>query len=198
MRFGRWEEILKEPEPREELHLARALWRFTRAVALNALGRAEEAGAEREAFAKAAAAVPKDSAMGNNSASNLLAIAALVLDGEMAARGNNFDPAIAKLREAVRLEDGLHYDEPPDWIQPVRHTLGAVLMRAGRAAEAEVLYRDDLRKNPENGWALMGLRDALRQQGKEAKAVDKRFRKAWAKADIAPTYTCYCRATKGD
>jgi len=194
MRFGRWDEILNEPEPREEFFLARALWRYTRASALIALGRRNEAAAEREAFARAAAAVPPDRTMGNNSASDLLAIATLVLDGEMAAKENNFDVAIPKLREAVQGEDILRYDEPPDWVQPVRHTLGAVLLRAGRAAEAETVYREDLQKNPENGWALMGLRNALRMQGKDAVKVDTRFHKAWAHADVSPAFTCYCQA----
>jgi len=198
MRFGRWDEILNEPEPREELLLARALWRYTRTSALTALDRKGEATAEREEFAKAAAAVPPDRTLGNNSAKDLLAIATLVLDAEMAAKTNDFDTAIPKLREAVRREDALIYDEPPGWIQPVRHTLGAVLIRAGRPAEAEAAYREDLEQNPENGWALMGLRNALLLQGQAAGAAkaDARFRKAWAHADIAPAYTCYCQAVR--
>ena len=196
MRFGRWEEILKQPEPREDLFLSRALWRYTRVAALTALDRKAEADSEREAFAKAVAAVPHDRTMGNNSATDLLAIATLVLDGEMLARANNFEPSIAKLQEAVQREDKLRYDEPPDWIQPARHTLGAVLLRAGRGAEAEAVYRGDLKRNPENGWALMGLRDALQQQGRkeEAAKVDQRFHKAWATADVSPDTTCYCQS----
>jgi hypothetical protein len=139
--------------------------------------------------------VPPDGIKGNNSAADILAIAALTLDGEMLARDNKFDEAVAKLREAVVREDKLVYDEPPDWIQPVRHTLGAVLMRAGHAPEAETVYRADLNVFPENGWSLMGLRDALTSQGKgpEAADVDKRFRKQWAAADINPLSTCYCQ-----
>ena len=196
MRFGKWEEILKEPEPREDLFLARALWRYTRVVALTALDRKTEADSEREAFAKAVAAVPKDRTMGNNSAADLLAIATLVVDGGMLARADHLEPAIVKLQEAVQREDKLRYDEPPDWIQPVRHTLGAVLLRAKRATEAEAVYRGDLKRNPENGWALMGLRDALQQQGRkeEAAKVDQRFHKAWSTADVSPETTCYCQA----
>ena len=195
MRFGRWNEILSEPEPGGQLFLARALWRYTRVTALTALGRPDEVTAEREAFAKAAAAVPPDRTMGNNSALDLLAIATLMLDGETAAKTNNYDGAVVKLREAVRREDNLRYDEPPDWIQPTRHTLGAVLLRAGRGAEAEAVYHEDLQKHPENGWALFGLRNALLMQGKnkEAAKVDARFRKAWAHADVYPTFTCYCQ-----
>ncbi len=198
MRFGHWEEILKEPEPAKEFLLAKALWHFTRGVACTALGRMDDAGKERALLQEATAVVPADRTMGNNSAADLLAIAALTLDGEMLAKQEKLDEAIAKLREAVRLEDKLVYDEPPDWIQPVRHTLGAVLLRSNRAAEAETVYREDLQAYAENGWSLMGLRDALKAQGKQAEAteVGKRFRRQWAKADITPPSTCYCQILK--
>jgi tetratricopeptide (TPR) repeat protein len=195
MRFGRWDEILKEPQPAKEFPFAIALWHYTRAVAHTALDHADEARRERDLLRMATTNVPPDGIMGNNSASNLLAIAALTLDGEMLARQNKFDDAIAKLREAVVREDKLVYDEPPDWIQPVRHTLGAVLIRTGRATEAEEVYRADLIAYPENGWSLMGLRDALAAQGRTADAasVDQRFRKQWATADVKPPSTCYCQ-----
>jgi tetratricopeptide (TPR) repeat protein len=198
MRFGRWEEILKEPEPGKEFLLARALRHYTRGAALTALGRMEEARQERALLTQATAAVPADRTFGNNRATDLLAIAALTLDGEMLAKQEQFDRAVSKLREAVRLEDRLAYDEPPDWIQPVRHTLGAVLLRAGRPNEAETVYREDLKVFAENGWSLMGLRDALAAQGKRAEgaAVGKRFRQQWAKADITPPSTCYCQVPK--
>ena len=199
MRFGRWEEILHEPEPAKELLLARALWHFTRGVAFTALGRRDEARTESARLKDATATMPADRLMGNNSAADLLAVAALMLEGEMLAKEEKFNEAIAKLREAVQREDKLIYDEPPDWIQPVRHTLGAVLMRAGHPAEAEAVYREDLTVFPENGWSLMGLRDALTAQGKtaEAAAVNQRFRKQWAKADITPSTSCYCQTLKG-
>jgi tetratricopeptide (TPR) repeat protein len=195
MRFGRWEEILKEPQPAKQFPLAIALWHFTRGVAHTALGHGDEARRERELLQTATTNVPPDSIKGNNSAADLLAIAALSLDGEMLAKDNKLDEAVVKLREAVVREDKLVYDEPPDWIQPVRHTLGAVLMRAGRASEAEAVYRADLNVYPENGWSLMGLRDALATQGRtaESASIDKRFRKQWAKADVEPPSTCYCQ-----
>lgn len=198
MRFGRWEEILKEPEPAKEFFLAKALWHYTRGAALTALGRMDEARTERALLKDTTAVVPADRTMGNNSAADLLALAALTLDGEMLAKQEKPDEAVAKLREAVRLEDKLVYDEPPDWIQPVRHTLGAVLLRSDRAAEAEAVYREDLQAYAENGWSLMGLRDALEAQGKQAEAtgVGKRFRRQWAKADITPPSTCYCQIVK--
>jgi tetratricopeptide (TPR) repeat protein len=195
MRFGRWQEILDEPEPRADLYLARALWRFTRASALTALGRTEQARAEQVAFEQAVAQVPKDRTMGNNSATNILTIAAEMLAGEMAAQAGDYDQAIQRLRNAVKVEDQLVYDEPPGWIQPTRHTLGAVLLKAGKATEAEVTYREELTRNPENGWSLMGLRDSLQRQGKkdEAEAINRRFKKAWAYADVTPPSTCYCQ-----
>ena len=135
MRFGRWNEILVEPKPPEGLPLSLALWHFTRAVAYNALGRADDTTREVAAFEAARAAVPTDYQFGNSAAADLLKIASLVLNGEIAAREGNLDEAITNLRAAVQLEDTLRYDEPPDWIQPVRHTLGAVLLRAHQASQ---------------------------------------------------------------
>jgi tetratricopeptide (TPR) repeat protein len=195
MRFGRWNEILSVSKPAPNLPLSRALWHYTRTSALVALNRLEEAQAEKSAFERAQAEVPKDWRFGNNSAADILAIASKVIEGEMSARQGHLAIAITALRDAAQLEDGLRYDEPPDWLQPVRHTLGAVLLKAGQPADAEQVYREDLRQFPGNGWSLMGLRDALKQQGKpdEAKAVQARLRKAWAKADVSPVFTCYCQ-----
>jgi tetratricopeptide (TPR) repeat protein len=195
MRFGRWQEILEEPEPRKDLYLARALWRFTRASALTALGRMEDAKLEQIEFERESAEVPKDRTMGNNSATNLLTIASELLAGEMAAQAGEYDKAIQRLRSAVKVEDQLTYDEPPGWIQPTRHTLGAVLLKAGRPTEAESTYREELARNPENGWSLMGLRDALERQGRkqDAEAINMRYKRAWAYADVKPPSTCYCQ-----
>ncbi len=195
MRFGRWDEILSAPEPPDYLPIARALRHFARAAAKTALGRLEEAEQERQAFRSAAAAVPEAGFVGNNSAASILAIASKVLDGEMAARRDRFDEAVAALREAAGIEDRLKYDEPPDWIQPVRHTLGAVLLRAGKLPEAEQVYREDLARFPENGWSLFGLGRALRLQGRddEAAGVEARFQNAWSGADIQLGSTCLCQ-----
>lgn len=194
MRFGRWEEILAEPKPRGDLPLSQALWRYARVASLAALGRLDEARAERAVFETAAQKVPANATFGNNSATNLLAIARLVLDGEIAAQEKNYEGAIPKLEEAARLEDTLRYDEPPDWIQPVRHTLGAVLLKANKPSEAEAVYREDLARNPENAWSLYGLAQSLEGagKGKEASAAQKRFRKAWKKSDLQITASCLC------
>ena len=108
---------------------------------------------------------------------------------EIDARRGRYDSAVAHLDRAVRLEDALLYNEPPDWYFPVRHVLGAVLLEAGRPAEAEVVYWDDLERNPENGFALFGLRQALDAQGKAqlSGAVAERFERAFNQADAALT-----------
>lgn len=195
MRFGKWQELLDEPAPPANLPLAQALWHYARAVALTALGKLTEAGQERAVFLAAAEAVPEAATFGNNRSHDLLAIAAGVLDGEMAAKKDDFRTAVLRLEEAVRREDKLRYDEPPDWIQPARHTLGAVLLRAGRHAAAEQVYREDLQRLPENPWALFGLLKALQLQNKtlEAQAVELRFNRAWEKADIEMLSSCYCQ-----
>ena len=194
MRFGRWDEVLAEPEPREFLPLSRAMWRFTRAVAMNAKGQAPQADAERTAFRGAAEKVPKEWTFGNAPASVVVALAGKVLDGEIAAKAGRLDEAVATLREAVAIEDSMRYDEPPDWIQPVRHTLGAALLAAKKPAEAEAVYREDLKRFPENAWSLLGLSRALHDQEKHAEAheADTRVAKAWADADVRPTSTCLC------
>jgi tetratricopeptide (TPR) repeat protein len=195
MRFGRWEDILAEPEPENGMPLSRALWRYTRVAALTSLDRLDEARKEQADFEQRAADLPPASMMGNNHGSNLLKIASHVLKGEIAAKTGQYDEAITQLRAAAEIEDTLVYDEPPGWIQPTRHTLGAVLLKAGKPAEAEVVYQEELLRNPENGWSLMGLRDSLRRQDKfaEAEAADARWKKAWASADVTPPSTCYCQ-----
>ena len=113
-------------------------------------------------------------------------IAERVAAAEIARAGKDLDGAIAALREAVAIEDSLPYDEPPAWNSPTRQALGAVLLAAGKPAEAETVYREELERNPENGWSLHGLEKSLRAQKKTAEAdkVKARFAAAWANADI--------------
>jgi tetratricopeptide (TPR) repeat protein len=119
----------------------------------------------------------------------MLTLAVEVLAGELAARRGEGDAAVRHLAEAARIQDGHWFTEPPPWYFPVRQSLGAVLLSAGRAAEAEAVYREDLRRNPENGWSLFGLAQALRAQGKteEATTTDARYRRAWVRADVTLT-----------
>lgn len=187
-RFGRWDEVLKEPAPPEGMAYPTALWHHARGVALAHTGNLEGARAELAAVEAARAAMPADAIRGNSPAKALLGIASSVLEAAIAEAQGDKDAAIRRLRQAVAAEDELRYDEPADWYYPVRHSLGAVLLAAGRPAEAEVVYREDLRRNPENGWSLLGLAQSLRAQGKgdEVRAVDDRLRRAFRYADVTP------------
>jgi hypothetical protein len=102
------------------------------------------------------------------------------------------------LREASRIEDTLRYSEPPDWIHPIRHALGATLLQESRAADAEAVYREDLARQPNNGWSLYGLAKSLRLQGKDAEAqpIEAQFNAVWSEADIQITSSCFCQPAK--
>jgi tetratricopeptide (TPR) repeat protein len=194
VRFGRWDEVLAAPEPPAYLPIARCLRYCARGIALAAKGEIEGAKAEQKAFLAARAEVPKDASFGNNRAEDLLAVAEHLLAGEILYPQGKVEEAIGELRRAIAREDQLRYDEPPDWIHPVRHVLGAVLLRENRAADAEEVYREDLAKLPENGWSLFGLSRSLHLQGKQAEAsqVDARFQKVWGDADVQITSSCLC------
>ncbi len=187
VRFGMWDEVLNEPMPPETRRYSTGVWRYARGVALAQRGKLGEARAELAALTKLADD-PKTAAVaiGFSNAAQLLGIARLVLLGEIATREHDFDAAVAHLDRAVRLQDGLLYTEPPDWYYPVRHTLGAVLLEAGRAKEAEVVYTQDLKKNRNNGFALFGVWKSLEAQGRaaDATAAEKRFRAVWSVADV--------------
>jgi tetratricopeptide (TPR) repeat protein len=193
-RFGEWQAILDDTPTVEGLPVSTAHRHFARAVALSALGRVPEAEKEATAFRAALPKVPKEAVWGSNTAAGALAVAVPYLEGEIAYRKGKKDVAIAKLREAVALEDALKYDEPPAWTVPSRHSLGAVLIAARRYADAEAVYRADLKRYPENGWSLRGLAQALEAQGKrtEAAEVKARLAKAWVRADVKVDSSCLC------
>ena len=195
VRFGLWDEILREPDPGPELPVTRATRHYARGVALSALGLVRDARAEREALENARAAIPAGASVGNNSAAGVLEIARAMLEGEIEYRQGRFDHAFELLREAVRLDDALHYDEPWSWMQPVRHALGALLLDQGRLEEAESVYREDLRRHPANGWSLHGLAESLERQGRdpEAATVRAELHEAWQRADIELFASCFCR-----
>jgi tetratricopeptide (TPR) repeat protein len=191
VRFGQFDRVLAEPEPGESKQFARGIRHFGRGMAFRAnddVPSAEkELAALREIAAKPEMAQLKVWDM--NALSSLLEIATKILAGEIEAAKGNFDQAVSLLREAAENEDALLYSEPPDWPQPVRHSLGAVLLEARRPADAEKVYREDLVRHRGNGWALFGLMESLRAQGKTAEAakVEKQFQKAWAQADVQLT-----------
>lgn len=188
VRFGRWDEILAEPQPAADLVYPRGVWHFARGMALTRKGRLPEAAAELEALRTLVADPRLDGVTlwDINSARSLLRIGAEVLAGELAAARGEYEKAIRRLQEGVRLEDALVYDEPPPWNLPVRQCLGAVLLEAGRPREAETVYRQDLDVYPWNGWSLYGLAQSLEAQGKTEEAADvrSRFAKAWERADV--------------
>ncbi len=195
-RFGKWDEMLREPEPPNHPFL-RGVWHYARGQAFVAKG--QIADAERELGR--VNEILKDPALNSplfspNTGLAVLSIAPEVLGGEIAAARKDYAKAVAHLSRAVRLEDGLVYTEPSEWHYPTRHALGAVLLEAGQAREAETVYWDDLRKNQESGWSLFGLMQALKAQGKndDAALAEARFTKAWARADAKLTSSRLGRA----
>ena len=188
-RFGKWDQVLALPKPPEDPFLTGA-WHYVRGQAYIAKGDLAAAQKELEAVQKIAAKPSLDYTLFSpNSAAKILAIAPEVLAGELAAARGDYDTAIARLQQAVLLEDGLVYTEPTEWHYPPRLALGAVLMDAGRPAEAETVYWQNLDRYPDNGWALFGLAEALRAQHKtdEAELINARFKRAWRNADIKLT-----------
>lgn len=189
VRFGRWEDILALPAPPQELIYTTIVWRYARGVALAATKQFDQARREHESLVDAVRRLPDDRTVGVVPVRDLAKIAERVLAGEIDARRGQLDRALVALKEAAALEDAVRYYEPPLWHIPVRHSLGAVLLQAARAGEAERIYREDLRQHPRNGWALVGLKQSLAAQHREAEAadVDKQLRQAWARADIRLT-----------
>ncbi len=179
--FGKWDDVLAEPLPPADIRFSYALAYYARGVAYAAKQQWAEAQAALDTVTAINAATP-DAA----DSKTALSIAVHALTGEIASRRGDLDAGITHFREAIKIEDAGLYFEPPKWYYPVRHSLGAVLLKAGRNAEAEQAYREDLKRFPENGWSLFGLAQALKAQGKNAEAaqVDARFRKAWADADV--------------
>lgn len=194
MRFGRWEEILRAAPPASTFPIAGALHAYARGVAYAALGRIDAANAELAGFQAAVTRVPHDAAVNFNSAHTILRIAEFKLRGEIALAQGRPQDAIANLEQGVALEDTLSYMEPPDWMTPLRHTLGAVQLVAGDAAAAAETYRQDLQIWPENGWSLLGLEQALAAQGRldEAGAVRVRLNRVWAGATPDLRTSCAC------
>jgi tetratricopeptide (TPR) repeat protein len=193
-RFGKWDEILTLPAPPDYLPFTTAMWRANRTIALAAKGLEDEADAERGKFREAVEQVPQESMAQQNPAHAVLQLAAYVVDGEIALARRDYPAAIAQLKTAVTLEDDLRYIEPPDWMVPTRHTLGAVYLLAGQPDEAVRVYQEDLARWPNNGWSLLGLAKAFEMQGKheDAKAARTQFTTAWEHADFTPHASCQC------
>jgi tetratricopeptide (TPR) repeat protein len=189
-RFGKWDEMLREPAPPAFSPYATGIWQYGRGIAFVAKGQLPEAEQELEKIK----ATLKDPILDQplfspNTGRAVLSIAPEVLAGEIAAAKKDYNSAIAHMERAVRLEDALVYTEPAEWHYPPRQALGAILLEAGRPAEAETVYWADLKRFRNNGWSLVGLSQALRAQNKTADAalVEARLKKAWERADFTPS-----------
>ena len=197
VRFGLWDDILAEPERyTDKMWFTRALHHAARAIAYAAKDDTLNARKAQSVFVERAKLVPKEDFVSNNSCEALLAVAIPMVEGEILIAEGKIDSGIEQLRDAIQKEDVLKYDEPPGWLIPVRHSLGAVLMKQQRFAEAEQVYRDDLARLPENGWSLLGLAESLRKQKKNADEIAQtqaQFEKVWAKADLTITTSCLCQ-----
>jgi tetratricopeptide (TPR) repeat protein len=187
VRFGRWDEVLRQPSLPPQWLYTRGVWHYARGVAFNAKGQAAEARQELGELEKVLQSVPPERTTAFFfRTKSMLQLAANILAGEIAAKVGDVASAERLLRAAVSEQDTHWFTEPPPWYFPVRQALGAVLLQAGRAGDAEQVYREDLKSNPGNGWSLFGLAQSLRAQNKteEAAQTEERFRKAWAQADV--------------
>jgi tetratricopeptide (TPR) repeat protein len=194
MRFGMWDELVDFPEYPEDRKASRAIRSYTRTVALANLRRTEEARLELARFQKIRQEVPEDWFIGYSPADWVMDVAEKMAHGEILWHEGKTENALASLREAVQAEDKLLYAEPPGWMIPVRHALGAILVAAGQHSEAVTVYQTDLEEHPNNAWALLGLSQALHGLGRiaEAEALQAQLDTAWANADVSPPASCYC------
>jgi tetratricopeptide (TPR) repeat protein len=187
IQFGHWDEILAEPQPRDDLGFSNAIWRYARGVALANKGDLKGAKAEHAALVPLKSN-PKVMVLDGNDypASMLLQIADDLLQGEIALAGKDNATAIAKFTAAVAGQDALPYTEPPFWYYPTRQSLGAALLKAGKPVEAQAVYEKDLQQYPHNGWSTFGLIAALEAQGKTEQAATHRehFKSMWQLADV--------------
>ena len=193
VKFGMWDEMLNEPAPNPQLPGATISYLQSRATALAATGKVDEAKAELEKSANLIAATQADALQGNNHAKPIYDIGQLKAQARIASAQGKHDDAIALLTDAVADEDKLAYNEPNDMIFPTRHLLGAELLAAGKAPEAEAVYREDLKRHPNNGWAFYGLSQALAAQKKDVEAATarKQFEQAWQRADVQLSATAF-------
>jgi tetratricopeptide (TPR) repeat protein len=184
VRLGEWDAVMKSPQPGDRMPVSTAIWRYARTLALTARKDGAAAAREKAAFEALRAKIPADAQWGtNNKVADVLALGSEILSARMAG---SVAEALPHWERAVTMQDALVYDEPPAWYYPVRESQGAALMRAGKSAEAEKVFRLGLRKSPRNGRLLFGLVESLRVQGKNEDAawVRKELDAAWAKADI--------------
>ena len=185
--FGRWDEVMAEPQPADNLDYSNAIWHYARGTALANTGDADAAQAERAALAALRDSEQLDFLVSlAYPATDLIEIADELLQGEIAMAAEDYPAAVGHFERAVEIQDALPYMEPPFWYYPNRQSLGVALYRAGRYADAEAVYRQDLEDYPRNGWSMFGLMQSLEAQelAEEAADVRARFDEAWALADV--------------
>jgi len=192
LRFALHDEVLAAPQPPAAQPVSVAWWHFGRGVALARSGRPDEAAAERKALDATLAMVPEQALFGGTglvNARTVLGLAGTVLDARIAWARGSHDQSVQLWTKAVAAADRLPYDEPPVWFYPLRESLGAALLQAGKAGQAEKVFREDLVRHPRNARSLFGLRESLVKQGKDADAawVQRAFEEAWKNADTKLT-----------
>ncbi len=194
VRFGLWDDVLKEAAPPEDMLAAMAFWHYARTVAYAATGRVAEGDAEFAKLKTACEQIPESRLLGNNAVNVIVEIGLALAEGELEYRRGNYEKAFALLRTAVEKDEKLKYDEPWGWMMPAAHALGALLLEQGHFEEAEQVYLADLERHPENGWALLGLKECQTKTGRTALASDteKRFSKSWERSDIKIKASCFC------
>ncbi len=187
IRFGKWDQVLNEPKPDEDLIYATTMWHFARGMAYVNKGKMRKAKKELKLVVagetnEALMTVEKP----NFPTTKLVKMAALVLKGAIAGQKGKHADEVTFLQQAVTIQDGLRYSEPPHFYFPVRQALGAALLAANSVGAAEKVFKEDLAKFPKNGWSLFGLQQSLEQQNKmeEAAQIKKEFDVAWTKADV--------------
>jgi tetratricopeptide (TPR) repeat protein len=196
-RFGRWEALLAEPAPPAYLPITTAMWRAHRAIAYAALKDFDSAIAEQAAFREAMRAIPAEPGFASyGDVMKILLVSEYFVSAEIALQQGELEIAAGLLEQAADIEDTIGYGEPPIWLQPVRHTLGAVYLKAGEPEQAARVYREDLAQWPRNGWSLLGLSQALEAGGdmQAAQVARREFEKVWANADEPATTSCKCIA----
>jgi tetratricopeptide (TPR) repeat protein len=181
-----WDEVLKVPQPTDKFLAQTAMWRYARVMALLARGDGAGAVRERDAFEAARKKIPADRPWGMNSSGDVMALAAEIVAARLSATAAESLPHWEK---AVSMQDALVYDEPPAWYYPVRESLGAALVRAGRGGPGEKVFREGLKRSPRNGWMLFGLMESLKAQGKSEgmEELKRELEAVWTKADVKQT-----------
>ncbi|HET9478362.1 MAG TPA: alpha/beta fold hydrolase [Pyrinomonadaceae bacterium] len=189
VRFGRWDDLLKEPKPDEALKVTTGYWHYARGSAYAAKNDMANADAELKALQAVIKAIPADAPLGNSLAAGVLKVAELTLAGRIAFARGDKQAAFNFLNQAAAAEDVTGYNEPADWDLPVREVLGGLLLSTGDNAAAEKAFRDELKRHPRNGRALFGLAESLKRQGNNTSAqmVWREFEEAWKDADTKLT-----------